>query len=88
MTADHGNADEMYTRKKDGSVKHIDARPMTRTSHTTNPVPLIVVDPRRELAIAPMQDAGIANLGATVLELCALTAPEDYLPGLLLPKRS
>jgi 2,3-bisphosphoglycerate-independent phosphoglycerate mutase len=88
VTADHGNADEMYTRKKDGSVKHIDARPMTRTSHTTNPVPLIVVDPRRELAIAPMQDAGIANLGATVLELCALTAPEDYLPGLLLPKRS
>lgn len=85
ITADHGNADEMYTHGKDGQIKRDEAgKPLTRTSHTTNPVPLIVVDPRGELSLVEgLDDAGIANLGATVIELCGLTAPADYLPGLL-----
>jgi 2,3-bisphosphoglycerate-independent phosphoglycerate mutase len=85
VTADHGNADEMYIRGKDGSVKRGgDGRPQPRTSHSTNPVPLVLVDPRGELRLhEDSERPGIAQLGATVLELCGLAAPEDYLPGLV-----
>lgn len=84
ITADHGNADEMYTRKKGEVVTNDDGSPMPRTSHTTNEVPLIVVDALGKLDVRGDVDAaGIANLGATVLELCGLKAPEGYLPGLV-----
>jgi 2,3-bisphosphoglycerate-independent phosphoglycerate mutase len=85
ITADHGNADEMYTHDKLGEVKRDDdGDPLPRTSHTTNPVPLVVVDPRGELElVGGLDDAGIANLGATVIELLGFAAPEGYLPGLL-----
>ena len=84
ITADHGNADEMYTRKKGKVVTNDDGSPMPRTSHTTNEVPLIVMDALGKLDVRRDVDApGIANLGATVLELCGLKAPEDYLPGLV-----
>jgi 2,3-bisphosphoglycerate-independent phosphoglycerate mutase len=85
ITADHGNADEMYSRAKGGDVKRApDGDPLPRTSHTTHPVPLIVFDPRGELSlVAELPEAGIANLGATVIELCGLSAPEGYLPGLV-----
>ena len=85
ITADHGNADEMYSRDKKGNVKRSDAgEPEPRTSHTTNLVPFVVVDPRGALKMREgLEDAGIANLGATVIELCGLTAPPDYLPSLV-----
>ncbi len=85
VTADHGNADEMYTRGKGGEVaRDPDGRPLARTSHTTHPVPFIVMDPRRSLRLVEgLDDAGIANLGATVLELVGLQKPSEYLPGLL-----
>ena len=85
VTADHGNADEMYARDKTGEVSRGESgRPLPRTSHTTHAVPFVVLDPRGVLRlVAGLDDAGIANLGATVLELCGLTAPPRYLPGLL-----
>ncbi|HHH28452.1 MAG TPA: 2,3-bisphosphoglycerate-independent phosphoglycerate mutase [Polyangiaceae bacterium] len=84
ITADHGNADEMYTRKKGKIVTNEDGSPMPRTSHTTNEVPLVVVDALGKLDVChDVEQPGIANLGATVLELCGLKAPDDYLPGLL-----
>lgn len=84
ITADHGNADEMYTRKKGQIVTTDDGAPMPRTSHTTNEVPLIVVDALGKLDVRDdVEHPGIANLGATVLELCGLRAPADYLPGLV-----
>lgn len=85
ITADHGNADEMYSRTKKGDIKRgEDGEPLPRTSHTTNAVPLVVVDPRGDLQLAEgLDEAGIANLGATVIELCGFTAPAGYLPGLL-----
>ena len=46
ITADHGNADEMYEMdKKTGEPKlNKDGTPKAKTSHTLNPVPFIVYD--------------------------------------------
>jgi len=87
ITADHGNADEMFGRNKDGSVKREDdGSPQPRTSHTTHPVPLIVVDADDALALRDdLEHPSIANLGATVLALLGLDRPEDYLPALVRP---
>jgi len=38
ITADHGNADEMYTVDKNG-------KKTPKTSHTLNPVPYAIYDP-------------------------------------------
>jgi bisphosphoglycerate-independent phosphoglycerate mutase (AlkP superfamily) len=49
LTADHGNADEMYERNKKGEVA-MDKRtgqPKPKTSHSLNPVPCFIWDPRR-----------------------------------------
>jgi 2,3-bisphosphoglycerate-independent phosphoglycerate mutase len=47
ITADHGNSDEMYERDADGefSIDPATNRPRPRTSHSLNPVPLILYDP-------------------------------------------
>ncbi len=84
ITADHGNADEMFMRKGGTLLTDASGKPQPRTSHTTNQVPLIVFDPRGRLTVrTDVPEPGIANLGATILELCGLTAPSDYLPGLV-----
>ena len=42
ITADHGNADDMFEHKKDGSVKiKENGAPQAKTSHSLNPVPFI-----------------------------------------------
>jgi 2,3-bisphosphoglycerate-independent phosphoglycerate mutase len=87
VTADHGNADEMWMRDKNSGTAQLDARgaPVPRPSHTLNPVPFVVCDPRGALALREVPNAGIASIGATVLELCGLSPPEDYDPGLVVP---
>jgi 2,3-bisphosphoglycerate-independent phosphoglycerate mutase len=89
VTADHGNADEMFQHDKRGAVMR-DQRsgvPMVKTSHTLNPVPLLIHDPRRgnvyEIDPARTQGAGIANVTATCLELLGLAPPDDLEPSLL-----
>jgi len=89
VTADHGNADEMFQHGKDGSVKR-DAStgvPVPKTSHTLNPVPFMIYDPSGSAAFeidpARAEGAGIANVTATVLELLGFTPPEDEKPSLL-----
>ena len=76
-TADHGNADIMYT-EKDG-VKSV------KTSHTLSPVPFAIVDPNfdDEYRLRPPNDAGLTHIAATVLNLLGFTAPNDYQPSLL-----
>jgi len=89
VTADHGNADEMYQKKKDGSIDR-DKRtgqPVAKTSHTLNPVPFTIHDPSRgdryEIDPARAEGAGIANVTATCLELLGLAAPPEYAPSLV-----
>jgi 2,3-bisphosphoglycerate-independent phosphoglycerate mutase len=89
VTADHGNADEMFQHDKSGLVLR-DQRsgvPMVKTSHTLNPVPFLIHDLRRgnvyELDPARTSGAGIANVTATCLELLGLAPPDDLEPSLL-----
>jgi 2,3-bisphosphoglycerate-independent phosphoglycerate mutase len=86
VTADHGNADEMFEidRKSGEAKRDAEGRPKVRTSHTLNPVPLHLYAPGHELAFRmDLREAGLANLAATVLALLGYDAPEDYEASLL-----
>ena len=88
ITADHGNADEMFMRDKKtgGFVLGDSGDPVPKTSHTLNTVPFVLFDPREagDLSLDnTIQAPGLANVAATVLELLGYAAPEDYLPSLL-----
>jgi 2,3-bisphosphoglycerate-independent phosphoglycerate mutase len=88
VTADHGNADEMWMKDKKGSVVlNAGGSPVPKTSHTLNPVPFWAYDPSGRLALrATPGRLGIASVGTTVLELCGIAAPQDYAQGLLEPR--
>jgi 2,3-bisphosphoglycerate-independent phosphoglycerate mutase len=78
VTADHGNADQMFDGE--GEARRV------RTSHSLNPVPLAIFDPREAgggPALKLPARPGLANLAATALELLGFTAPVDYEPSLL-----
>lgn len=79
VTADHGNADQMF----DGAGE----QRRVRTSHSLNPVPLAIYDPREAAGgpslTLPSTPPGLANLAATALNLLGFTAPDDYEPSLL-----
>jgi 2,3-bisphosphoglycerate-independent phosphoglycerate mutase len=84
ITADHGNADEMYERdKKSGKVaKDASGKPKAKTSHTLSPVPFAIYNAEAlgaEIALnTNLPKAGLSNVAATVLELAGFQAPEDY----------
>jgi 2,3-bisphosphoglycerate-independent phosphoglycerate mutase len=83
-TADHGNADVMYTVSPDGEK-------LPKTSHTLSPVPFAIHDPNYDgeyhmADVAPTESgigAGLANVAATVFNLLGYEAPDDYLPSLI-----
>ncbi len=80
VTADHGNADQMF----DGAGE----RRTIRTSHSLNPVPLAIFDPREPgggPALTVPDHPGLSNLAATTLELLGFSPPDDYDPSLLAP---
>lgn len=72
VTADHGNADEMFTVKK--GVKSV------KTAHTLNPVPFVIVDPEYagEYELAGLANQGLSNIAATLFNLLGYEAPADY----------
>ena len=86
ITADHGNADEMYEMDKKGGVKMENGKPKAKTSHTLNPVPFIIYDPAHQGAYSlntDIQKPGLSNIAATALDLMGYAAPEGYDPSLL-----
>jgi 2,3-bisphosphoglycerate-independent phosphoglycerate mutase len=86
ITADHGNADEMYEFDKNGGVKRENGKPKAKTSHTLNPVPFIIYDPAHSASYALRSDIakpGLANIAATALDLMGYQAPEGYEPSLI-----
>jgi 2,3-bisphosphoglycerate-independent phosphoglycerate mutase len=98
ILADHGNCEEMFERDKSGAFKvGADGRRKARTSHTTHPVPLIIVGPDagRTFRLAPSvsgpdttpaADApGLANIAATCLNLLGFQPPSDYAPSVVIP---
>ena len=81
MTADHGNADDMYEHDKSGAVKLDKAgNPKRKTSHSLNPVPAIIVDPesKGEYDTALNSGLGISSIAATCINFLGLTPPADY----------
>jgi 2,3-bisphosphoglycerate-independent phosphoglycerate mutase len=85
VTADHGNADEMYMwdKKAKDFAKNPDGRPTAKTSHTLSPVPLYLYDPTGKLTLEGSEDAGLTNLAATTLEALGFEPPADYRASLL-----
>ncbi|MBR2340464.1 MAG: 2,3-bisphosphoglycerate-independent phosphoglycerate mutase [Clostridia bacterium] len=82
ITADHGNADEMYEidkktgmpkQGKDGSFK-------AKTSHTLNPVPLIFYDNfyADTYKVKENGEFGLSNVAATTVNLLGYEAPEMW----------
>ncbi len=62
IIADHGNSEKMLN--EDGSVN---------TAHTTNPVPLIIVDKD----IKEIHKGSLANIAPTILELMGIAKPKE-----------
>ena len=79
ITADHGNADEMYETDKSGAPKqNKDGSFKAKTSHTLNPVPLIVYDNFYSDKYTVKADSGtfgLANVAATTVNFLGYTAP-------------
>jgi len=77
FTADHGNADIMFT-EKDGVRTPL-------TSHTLSPVPFAIfdsaADSKWEMAVP--DGAGLSNVAATLMNLLGFEAPVDYDPSLI-----
>jgi len=77
ITADHGNADCMWTEKN--GIK------TAMVAHTKNPVPFIVKNfcSVNDFRVTNQTDVGLANVAATILTLLGYATPEGYNPSLL-----
>ena len=83
ITADHGNADEMYeTDKKTGALKKDkEGHLKSKTSHTLNPVPCIIYDnhtANEYKVLTDRKDFGLSNLAATTVKLLGYEAPDVW----------
>jgi 2,3-bisphosphoglycerate-independent phosphoglycerate mutase len=72
ITADHGNADLMFTEKKGKR------EPMV--AHTLNPVPFIIKDysGANKISLKKIAQPGLANVAATLMNLLGYEKPDDY----------
>jgi 2,3-bisphosphoglycerate-independent phosphoglycerate mutase len=80
ITADHGNADEMYECDKKGMPKAgKDGKFKAKTSHTLNPVPCIIYDNTANkdayTVKADNGQFGLSNVAATMVNLMGYEAP-------------
>lgn len=72
VTADHGNADEMFTVSK--------GKKAVKTAHTLNPVPFYIIDKdyKGEYVMADVENAGLTNIAGTLFNLLGYENVEDY----------
>lgn len=70
ITADHGNADEMFEKNKKGELQ-------VRTAHSLNQVPFIIYDKNTTYTIKD-GEYGLANVAPTVAAIFGLTAPDSW----------
>ena len=71
VTADHGNADEMYEKAKANEL------PRPKTSHTLNPVPFIIYDKLHKHEIKE-GSYGLANVASTIARLFNIEKPDVW----------
>jgi len=87
ITADHGNAEEMYELAKDGTPKaDKDGRIKAKTSHTLNPVPCIFYDNtenKDKYEVVDSDSYGLANIAATIADLLGVEKPECWEPSMI-----
>lgn len=69
ITADHGNAEEMYDMTIDSA----------HTAHTTNPVPFVVISDKR---YSLKENGSLTNVAPTVLEMLGIGKPREMVEGL------
>lgn len=70
VTADHGNADEMFEKNKKGELQ-------VRTAHSLNQVPFIIYDKNTRYEIKEGA-YGLANVAPTIATIFGLTPPESW----------
>ena len=84
ITADHGNADEMYEMDKKSGQPKADKNGnfKAKTSHTLNPVPCIIydnTDAKNFYSVkADTGNFGLSNVAATMVNLMGYKAPEMW----------
>jgi 2,3-bisphosphoglycerate-independent phosphoglycerate mutase len=89
ITADHGNADEMFEiDKKTRKIKYNpDGTPKAKTSHTLNRVSCIIYDHQNPDKYTLKEDKdgkfGIANVAATMVNLMGYEAPPMWCESLI-----
>jgi len=72
ITADHGNAELMFDP----------ATGQPHTAHTTFPVPLILVDPRKRYELR-RESGALSNVAPTILEILGIEKPAEMTESLL-----
>ena len=83
ITADHGNADEMYEMDKKSGQPKADKNGnfKAKTSHTLNPVPCIIYDnvcADKYTVKADNGQFGLSNVAATMVNLLGYEAPDMW----------
>lgn len=77
ITADHGNADLLFTEKNGKREPHV--------AHTLNPVPFIIKDfsGANPWALTQVQTPGLSNVASTLINLLGFQAPDEFDPSLI-----
>lgn len=77
ITADHGNADEMFTIKN--------GKRDVKTSHTLNKVPFVIYAPymNNDFEMKEIENPGLTNIAGTILNLLGFENADDYNPSLI-----
>ena len=83
ITADHGNADEMFEMDKKTGLPKVgkDGKMKAKTSHTLNPVPCIIydnTDAKEHYTVKKDGKFGLSNVAATTVNLLGYEAPEMW----------
>ena len=86
ITADHGNADEMYELDKKTKAPKVGK---AKTSHTLNPVPMIIYDNFTADRYDVIKDGsyGLSNVAATTVNMLGYEAPEMWDASVIAPKK-
>ena len=66
ITADHGNAEQMWDTERDGP----------HTAHTTNPVPVLLIGPDVK-ADMPLSDGSLRDVAPTMLGVLGIAQPPE-----------
>ena len=69
ITADHGNADHMFD--------YVDGKKKPFTAHTTNRVPLVIVDNEQVELDTNIQDGRLSDIAPTILYKMGLDTPVE-----------